>query len=260
MMTDTIRHHLTDSLLMAYSAGSLPEAFSLVIASHVSLCDECRARLESFDALGGSLIEADDTAELSDDSLAATMARIALGDPASRTASRKRGVLPAPIQDYVGGDLDKVRWKSIGMGVRQAPLPTGRNASARLLYIPAGAAVPDHGHRGTELTLVLQGAFRDEGGRYGPGDVEVAGEELEHQPIAEPGEACICLAATDAPLRFRSLIPRLAQPFIRMLARPGNHAHQEFANLAILLRPLAQRPVSRPADLWFSILGSGDRA
>ena len=30
----TIRHHLSDPLLMAYSAGQLPEAFSLVVATH----------------------------------------------------------------------------------------------------------------------------------------------------------------------------------------------------------------------------------
>ena len=45
-----IRHHLNDALLMGYAAGCLPEAFSLVAATHVSLCDECRARLASFEA------------------------------------------------------------------------------------------------------------------------------------------------------------------------------------------------------------------
>ena len=49
----TIRHHLSDPLLMAYAAGTLPEAFGLVAATHVSLCDECRARMEAFDAVGG---------------------------------------------------------------------------------------------------------------------------------------------------------------------------------------------------------------
>ncbi|MES2813417.1 MAG: transcriptional regulator, partial [Pseudomonadota bacterium] len=33
----TIRHHLSDQLLMGYAAGQLPEAFSLVVATHVSL-------------------------------------------------------------------------------------------------------------------------------------------------------------------------------------------------------------------------------
>nr|HMS95514.1 ChrR family anti-sigma-E factor [Tabrizicola sp.] len=108
------------------------------------------------------------------------------------------------------------RWRRVGGGVRQAILPTGRDATARLLVIPAGTAVPDHGHRGTELTLVLQGAFADESARFGRGDVEIADEAVEHTPVALAGEACICLAATDAPLRFLGLIPRLAQPFLRI--------------------------------------------
>jgi len=79
-----------------------------------------------------------------------------------------------------------------------------------------GIAVPDHGHRGTELTLVLQGAFTDSTDHFGPGDIEIADEDLDHTPIADDGMDCICLAATDAPLRFRSLMPRLAQPFLRI--------------------------------------------
>jgi putative transcriptional regulator len=65
-----------------------------------------------------------------------------------------------------------------------------------------------------EMTLVLKGAFRDELARFGRGDVEIANEDLEHTPVAEEGEDCICLAATDAPLKFNALIPRIAQPFI----------------------------------------------
>ena len=84
----------------------------------------------------------------------------------------------------------------------------------RLLRIPAGTAVPDHGHHGTELTLVLQGAFTDEEDRFGAGDVEVANEDLHHTPVADEGMDCICLAATDAPLRFNGLVPRIAQRFI----------------------------------------------
>lgn len=216
-MTQDITHHLTDALLMAYSAGTLPEAFSLTVAAHVSMCDECRARLGAFDTVGGALLE-EEAAPMADDSLAATMARIRAGGTILREmpALPARSVLPAPLRDYVGGDLDAVRWRPIGMGVKQAILPTAKDATARLLFIPAGAAVPDHGHRGTELTLVLQGAFVDETARFGPGDIEVVGEEVDHMPVADIGADCICLAATDAPLRFRALMPRLAQPFLRI--------------------------------------------
>ena len=216
---NNVKHHLTDSLLMAYSAGTLPEAFNLIVAAHVSMCDECRAQLACFDSVGGALLEESDAAIMAEDSFAETMRLITSGalaplpKPAPVTG---RSVLPAPVRDYVGGDLDKVKWQSIGMGVKQSILPTSKDASVRLLYIPAGTAVPDHGHRGMELTLVLQGAFVDETDRFGPGDIEIADEELTHTPIADIGEDCICLAATDAPLRFNKLIPRIAQPFFRI--------------------------------------------
>ena len=214
----TIRHHLTDDLLMAYSAGALPEAFSLVVATHVSMCDECRAQLDSFDALGGAVLDDCDASPMSDDSLAATMALIAAQDgaiAAPRTAP-KGAVLPEPLRGYVQGGLDSVKWRSVGGGVRQAILKTSKSATVRLLRIPAGAKMPDHGHRGMEMTLVLKGAFRDECDRFSRGDVEVANEDLNHTPIAEDGEECICLAATDAPLRFNAFIPRIAQPFLRI--------------------------------------------
>jgi putative transcriptional regulator len=213
----TIRHHLSDQLLMAYAAGQLPEAFSLVVATHVSLCDDCRAQLASFDAVGGAVIEEVAEFAMGEDALAAALARIeGLEQPKRPMARTASGVLPGPLADYVGGDLSAVRWRRVGGGVKQAILPTGEDATARLLYIPAGTAVPDHGHRGLELTLVLQGAFADDSDRFGRGDVEIADEDLEHTPVALAGEACICLAATDAPLRFVGLVPRLAQPFLRI--------------------------------------------
>lgn len=212
-----IKHHLTDALLMAYSAGTLPEGFNLVVATHISLCDECRARMHEFDAVGGSVLDGETVAELSADSLEAVMRLIDTDAPreapiAMRTAGDN--IFPKPLQDYVGGDLDAVKWRKAGGGVRQAVLKIGRNASVRLLHIPAGTAMPDHGHGGMELTMVLQGAFRDDDDRFGVGDIEVATEDLHHKPVAELGADCICLAATDAPLRFKGWIPRIAQPFL----------------------------------------------
>lgn len=202
---------------MGYAAGQLPEAFNLVVATHVSMCDECRARLAAFDAVGGALLEDADEIAMGEDALARALERINDLPQATRSERLKpAGIFPAPLADYVGGDLSAVRWRRVGGGVKQAILPTGKDATVRLLFIPAGAAVPDHGHRGMELTLVLQGAFADENDRFGRGDLEIADEELEHTPVALSGEDCICLAATDAPLRFRGLIPRIAQPLLRI--------------------------------------------
>lgn len=211
-MNSEVRHHLSEDLLTAYAAGALPEAFALVVATHLSMCDECRATAESLDGIGGTLIEGLDGAAMDAGALEAVLGRL---DDAPATPIRvERGVLPAPVRAYIGGDLDAVKWKSVGMGVKQAVLKTSDSASARLLYIPAGAAMPEHSHRGMELTLVLQGAFEDDSDRFGPGDVEIADDEVDHTPVADVGADCICLAATEGKLRFKSWIPRLAQPFI----------------------------------------------
>ena len=216
-----ITHHLSDRLLMAYSADMLPEAFSLAVAAHIELCDECRARLASFDAVGGGLLEdirGVESSAMGKNALAATLARIETAEPENDAAARHPGdaVLPETLARYVGGGVDAIKWRGIGGGVKQAILPTSSAATARLLYIPAGVAVPDHGHAGTELTLVLQGAFADETACFRRGDIEIADEDMEHQPIAQPGPDCICLAVTDAPLKFRGVLPRLAQPFLRI--------------------------------------------
>jgi len=212
-MTANVRHHIPDDLLMGYAAGVLPRAFDLVVATHVSLSDEARARLESFEAVGGAVIDQVEEAEVEEDSLSQTLARIDAMSPVTPKCAPQDSVFPAPLRDALGSDESSVKWRSIGLGAKQCVLQSDDAASVRLLMIPAGQAMPKHSHRGTEMTLVLQGAFRDEDGIYARGDIEVADEEVDHTPIAEQGEDCICLVATDARLKFEGLLPRIAQPF-----------------------------------------------
>lgn len=218
MMSDMkqIKHHLTEPLLMGYAAGTLPEAFNLVVATHISMCDTCRAALAEYEAVGGEVMMDAAPVDVAEDALAATLALIDKTPAPKVTAPKPSvgGVLPGPLRDYVGGDLSDIKWRKVGGGVSQMVLNTSKDASVRLLHIPAGTAVPDHGHRGMELTLVLQGAFVDETDRFGTGDVEVANEDLNHTPVAEAGVDCICLAATDAPLKFNGFVPRMAQRFL----------------------------------------------
>ncbi|MEK9831429.1 MAG: ChrR family anti-sigma-E factor, partial [Rhodospirillaceae bacterium] len=122
---------------------------------------------------------------------------------------------PRPLRDYAGGDVDSLKWRRLGSSAYHVPLVAKRGApTARLLRIPSGTAVPEHGHNGLELTMVLAGSFTDDGARFARGDVETADVDVEHQPVAEAGDDCICLAVTDAPLRFRGPVARLLQPFI----------------------------------------------
>ena len=216
-----IRHHLSDDLLSSYAAGTLAEGWSIAVASHLALGPACRARLKGFEQLGGQMIDrlpADDNIDSAWDSVKSRIASEG-GEPAvpvkRKAVAGDAFVLPEPLRSYVGGDLADVKWKSLGRGAYHLPIKTGDNeTSVRLLRIPAGKPVPEHGHGGRELTLVLSGSFTDETDTYGRGDIEDADSELVHQPIASPQADCICLAVTDAPLKFRSWIVRLVQPLL----------------------------------------------
>ena len=208
-----ITHHTPDAMLAAYAAGSLPHAYALVVATHVSICLDCRAAFEAHQAAGGAILEGIGQEPLTESLTSRTMAL--LDAPfAQDIACRRAGIYPGPVMQALKGMPP--RWKSLGLGVRQSILASDNEGSVRLLYIPPGQAVPDHSHNGLELTLVLQGSFSDATGRFRVGDLEVADQTLEHTPVADPGAPCICLAATDAPLRFNALVPRLLQPFFRI--------------------------------------------
>lgn len=222
-----VNHHQSDELLLDYASGALGEAWSLAVATHLALCPQCRASLAELEAMGGALLESLAPTAVAESAFDAVMARLdeapesqidlraAAASPASGAAGAP--VLPEPLRSYVGGDVDSLDWQRLGLGAYQLPIATAEGAgegNARLLRIPAGRPVPEHGHGGLELTLVLCGAFSDATGEYRRGDLQVADESLEHQPVAAKGEDCICLAVTDAPLRFSSLAARLVQPLI----------------------------------------------
>ncbi|MCA0997860.1 ChrR family anti-sigma-E factor [Alloyangia pacifica] len=208
-----ITHHIPEEMLRAYAAGTLPQPFAVVIAAHVSLCDDCRSVVEAEAAVGGALLDGLAPAGVSSDARARLFAALD-ATPTPTPPQRGSGIFPAPVMEALKGQPP--RWKMLGGGIRQQILSADEEGSLRLLYIPRGRAVPEHGHHGLELTLVLQGSFSDSEGRFAVGDVEVAQDDVDHQPMAGDEAPCICLAATDAPLRFHAMIPRLLQPLFRI--------------------------------------------
>lgn len=218
-----INHHPSDDMLMSFAAGSLPEGFALLIATHASLCARCQERIRDAERIGGALLHQAEPAAVSSDAFEKVMQRIAetpnspAEDGARKTfeAIPNPGV-PAPLHPFVPGSFDDVEWRTVAPGVKQfmLPLDEGKTTKTRLLKLAPGTKTPVHSHKGTECTLVLQGAFSDQTGRYTCGDVQEADGEIHHQPVADMGEDCICMAVTDAPLKFDSLFGRLLQPVL----------------------------------------------
>lgn len=215
-----IKHHLSDELLSSYAAGTLAEGWSIAVATHLALCPACRSRLKQFEQIGGQLLETVEAHKLEASTWESFKERLqkapqSIERSAPRADIKMPGVIPEPLRSYVGGDLPDLKWKSLGRGAYQVPIETrDSETQVRLLRIPAGKPVPEHGHGGRELTLVLSGSFHDETGLFARGDIEEADGDLVHQPIASSEGDCICLAVTDAPLKFQSWLMRLVQPLI----------------------------------------------
>ena len=64
-----------------------------------------------------------------------------------------------------------------------------------------------------ERLVVITGAVDDNTGRYVAGDLAEMGPDDRHQPISTGAETCVCLSATDAPLKL-SGVARWIQPLI----------------------------------------------
>jgi putative transcriptional regulator len=217
----TIKYHVLEETLLAYAAGELDNASSLLVATHLALCPKCRRAAEIGDEIGGALIETVAPATMGSAALDSVMARLEEFAPEGSikpVAATKRGatpVLPEPLRSRVGGDVDVLRWRRLGPGLQQIRLDDKSGGpSVRLLKIAGGRSVPEHGHAGAEMTMVLAGGFHDAGRSFGRGDIEWANADVVHQPVADEGEDCICLTVTDGPLKFFDVIGRLAQPFV----------------------------------------------
>jgi putative transcriptional regulator len=213
----TIRFHISDNLLLKYSGGTLDEASGLLVATHLALCPHCRLRNDSADALGGFLLDSLEAAPVSPSMMDAVFAQVRNDSPpcehATCSPAATKPVIPDPLRSYLGGDLDSLQWKLIAPRVHQVPIETADHRSkARLLRFHSGLRVPSHGHNGRESTLVLTGELCDRDTTLRRGDIAETDERTEHQPYAGPSEDCVCLAVTDAPLRFKGIFARMLQP------------------------------------------------
>lgn len=212
----TITHHPDVSNLMSCAAGSQPEALAAVMAAHISMCPRCAAEVRRMEQIGAALFEDVPPADVARG--APVVAARAGEADVDRDLPRPSGDVPAPLAALVGERLDDIPWKRLAPGVWHHPLPLSQGAKGvlRLLKVAPGIALPEHGHGGAELTLMLKGSYHDKLGEFRRGDVADLDEDVEHQPIADATEGCICLVASEGKARFKGLLARLVQPLTGM--------------------------------------------
>nr|WP_101926763.1 MULTISPECIES: ChrR family anti-sigma-E factor [Luteimonas] len=219
----SLQHHPDPTTLLAYAAGTSPTAFAVVVAAHLAACAACRTAVRDAERTGACLVEQQEGAALSPGARDALRAR--LGDapmlprPAVRDVAPAHDpdLLPVSLQPFFGPRYSTLRWRRVVPGVHylRAESP-GEGGGLMLLRTAPGQGIPMHSHAGHEVTMILRGAYDDALGRFGAGDVADLDESVEHQPVTAPGEACICVAATEAPMRFHGWMARALQSVLRL--------------------------------------------
>lgn len=207
-------HTIQDEWLLSYAAGALTPGRSLMVAAHAAYHDDVQEKVADAEAIGGAMLDSIDSSNVDQRVLEHLLGR--LDDAPSEIATPRAGdVFPAPLAEFVDGGVDSLKWRFMGPGMSNVRLWNGpHDERLWLLRARGGVAVPDHGHQGDEWTLVLKGAFNTAMGRFAVGDMDTADESIEHQPLIEADEECICLVLTEGPLRFKSLGSRIVQPLI----------------------------------------------
>lgn len=205
-------HHPAEEILLDYAAGAASASESALLDIHLKYCSDCRDCLRSYAAIGGAMIDTIEPACMPPDSLNRAFAAIdaAKAKPAPPSA-------PGLAGDMVE-NLRNRNWRRLPGGYALKRLRSCEDKSGRvwLLKAPGGKGLLRHRHVGDEWTVVLQGAFSDDTGRYGVGDFVQLPDDLEHQPVAASGEDCICLIMVRNAPRYTTLVGRVAAPFLRL--------------------------------------------
>ncbi|WP_373087273.1 ChrR family anti-sigma-E factor [Zhongshania sp.] len=225
-----IEHHPNQETLLSYAAGALPAGLAIVVGCHLQYCPECRVSVNAGEVLGAGLMVALTPKALSarararvleqlDTDLSESKHAVKVSGGADETKLSGAGpeAIPRLLHRFLQEDsFDALPWKqTIAPGLKQIMLSCDEG-DVRLLRIAAGKRMPVHSHRGSELTMILRGGYSDSVGKFNAGDVADLDASVEHQPVADRDEDCICLAGMDAPLAFRGWLARLIQPIVGM--------------------------------------------
>jgi putative transcriptional regulator len=223
----TITHHPDIANLMCCAAGSQPEAFAAVIASHLSLCKTCCCEVRRMQQIGVALFDKLEPTKMAGPAPVVAM-RAAEADAVSQKDAAKdatgphpccgmsAGGVPGPLVPLIGENLDAVDWQWLAPGVWIYPIPISQGCCGelRLIKVAPGKKIPEHTHEGQELTLILRGSYTDALGTYRQGDVADLDEAAVHSPVACSKMGCICLMANEGKLQFTGTLASILSPLI----------------------------------------------
>lgn len=205
-----------EQALKGYAAGTLPRALHALVGAHLELSCENRGFVTDLERAHASATLSDATPctlRAREDRLAAILQQEPLTREQCCRAPREGW--PRALRHYLGETPEKLPFRTLLPGIAECRLPGDEDAEVLLYKVRGGKAIPEHVHEGEEFTLVLTGALLDRGRRFAPGDVNCGDESVQHAPVVEPGQDCICFVVLTGPLRLTGPIGRFFNRFMK---------------------------------------------
>ena len=223
-MGNSVKHHPSLSLLEQFCDGSLTPEVALLVATHLDFCPHCQRLSKDIEADLACSFAAAPVAAGQDDWLSMMQQVLAEAETTAKPVIPSTDPVVTNLE--VGGhqfelpralqrlSSKRSKWLTLG-GIATARLPSGEPHHISLLFIDKNTAVPQHTHKGLEMTLVLAGEMVDEQGRYVPGDLIINTPDDTHTPRNVSDDPCLCLSVLSAPLQFKQGMTRLLNPLQR---------------------------------------------
>ena len=207
--------HPDETLLIELTAGQLDQATALVVAAHIEMCTECQRKADVYASLAAEFLEQSEGMPYSEATLNLLLQSVSRAPETtvispSMTSSHQQDFYPSVLNKFLEQSPPKKAWQNRGSSLRQMHVTKGFNgAECKIMGVKAGNALPRHTHRGEEFVLVLQGGLSDHRGTLNRGDFIYSDASVEHTPIAEMGEECVCLVVTNGKLKFTGFFGRV---------------------------------------------------
>jgi putative transcriptional regulator len=216
-----ISFHPTHEQLQTFSEGNCQPAMALVISAHIDMCAQCLSvtrRMQevlAIEALSEQSQLSSDYANMMSDITLLPVAEAPEGKTKISTLELdgRYFTLPRALRRY---QAKTGNWSRLAGKLWQAPVDLGEIGKATFIYMEKGGKVPEHTHKGTELTLVVDGQYSDGLAHYDCGDFTLMDGSNTHLPHSEADEGCLVFTIVDMPLHFTSGIARLLNPFSQL--------------------------------------------
>lgn len=225
-----IKHHPKLELLQSFVNGELPASLSAGIAIHAEVCPICKEKIDQItEQVAESFFEIN-TADMSieqfidqfsvDDNDSNSMmidnitANNDIDEPVTLSAQPLVHTLNFKGKNYnlpnVLKRMDIAKPTNIGKLSRAKVQLEEGEIHTNILHIEPGGSVPEHTHKGFELTVLLAGSFSDDEGEYVAGDFIMLDSSNTHNPTSKNG--CLCYTVANDALHFTQGFNRLLNP------------------------------------------------